>query len=476
MAKSKFLVLHPKTDDVPGLVGKINAQNQKNGPFEAVILLGIALEVSLDTPALDVPVYYNAPKEEDSALPNNWIHCSKDWSSFKLPSGASLGFLAHNADANVEVHQVDILVTFQWSSSIARTQNMTLVSSKSVDAVARATQPMYHFCAGTEIGKFHEHPVFLWNNQRFGRFISLGKQGSNERWFYAFGLDVEHVSVPDQVFPNPYDVKHHALSEETESVGDEVSGSKRLQPIHEDDVQPKRAKVVAPSECFFCLSNPKLETHMIVAISQQSYMTVAKGPLPLPGKLGFSGHAIIIPIEHVPQVESVEAREDISKFENSLSSMYKPLGHVLVSYEICKPDSVHFHVQCIAVPEEDALDTFERALTDREGTNNDRAHNTKLAFHKFTNVEELPEAREVLATKEYVQFRVHTSDSIVNFVSGIGPGESLDLQFPRRVLAFHLRLPKRVRWNRCTQTVAQETDECEKFKAAFQKVDFTKKD
>lgn len=476
MAKSKFLVLHPKTDDVPGLVSKINGQNQKNGPFEAVILLGEALEVSPDIPTLDVPVYYNAPSAEDSALPANWIRCSKDWTSFKLPSGASMGFLAHNADDNVEVHPVDILVTFQWSSSIARTQNMTLVSSKSVDVVARAAQPMYHFCAGTDVGKFHEHPVFLWNKQRFGRFISLGRQGSTERWFYAFGLDVEHLTVPDKVFTNPYEVAHHAPPEETASAEDEAPGSKRLQLIHEDASQSKRAKVVAPSECFFCLSNPKLETHMIVAISQQSYMTIAKGPLPLPEKLGFSGHAIIIPIEHVPQVESVEARDDISKFEDSLSKMYQPLGYVLVSFEICKPDSVHFHVQCIAVPEENALDTFERALTDREGTNNSRAHNAKLTFHKFTNVEDLAEAREVLATKEYVQFRVHTGDGIVSFVSGIGSGESLDLQFPRRVLAFHLRLPKRVRWIRCTQTVAQETDECEKFKAAFQKVDFTKKD
>src|SRR6202012_6067357 len=53
-----------------------------------------------------------------------------------------------------------------------------------------------------------------------------------------------------------------------------------------------------PDQCFFCLSNPSIATHLITSIGNESYLTTAKGPLPTPKtfpSLGFPGHMLIIP-------------------------------------------------------------------------------------------------------------------------------------------------------------------------------------
>lgn len=83
----------------------------------------------------------------------------------------------------------------------------------------------------------------------------------------------------------------------------------------------KKTKVVTPDQCFFCLSNPKTETHMIVSIGSQAYLTVAKGPLTRSNKdLSFSGHGIIIPIQHVPNVNERDGpiQQEINQFQQTL--------------------------------------------------------------------------------------------------------------------------------------------------------------
>jgi hypothetical protein len=65
-------------------------------------------------------------------------------------------------------------------------------------------------------------------------------------------------------------------------------------------------KEIAPDECWFCLSNPNLAKHLIVAIGSECYVTLPKGQIiptqsasdhvDVPG----GGHVLIVPITHYP--------------------------------------------------------------------------------------------------------------------------------------------------------------------------------
>jgi hypothetical protein len=69
-------------------------------------------------------------------------------------------------------------------------------------------------------------------------------------------------------------------------------------------------------ECWFCLSNPNLAKHLIVAVGGECYLTLPKGQvIPTHGpdstsKSGISsvpggGHVLIVPIAHFPTLASL---------------------------------------------------------------------------------------------------------------------------------------------------------------------------
>jgi hypothetical protein len=74
-------------------------------------------------------------------------------------------------------------------------------------------------------------------------------------------------------------------------------------------------------ECWFCLSNPNIAKHLIVAVGNECYLTLPKGQLiPTHGQTksrndGISsvpggGHVLIVPIAHFPTLAS--ASRDIA--------------------------------------------------------------------------------------------------------------------------------------------------------------------
>lgn len=478
MAKSKILVLHPNTENLNGIIAKANAQHTKNGPFEAVVLLGNEIPSTPPTTKPEVPTYFCGKTDQPGAIvdiESNFICVQDPWAVVKLQSGITIGFTQGTVESSAEV-KVDVLISFQWAYSVARTQQLTLVGNKGVDDIVRATEPRYHFAVGTQKGRFYEHPVFSWNQKRSSRFISLGQEGTGGKWFYAFGITAgdDEPSIGKNPFIETEDEK------ENEDVAKEDKPVTGLKRRHDDVVEvSKKARVVSPDQCFFCLLNPNIESHMIVAIGTHSYLTIAKGPLSRPNRsLEFSGHAIIIPIDHEPTLpsplESSPQYLEVVQFQESLARSFLEADHAVVFYEISRPENVHFHVQMVPVPLVDAQQQFERSLGEKTRLNNENCDkNHPLEFKQYASTD--PELHKVTSTKNYLRFSVYTGKEPMHFISPLTSQKPLDLQFPRRVMAFHLRCPKRTYWERCRQTMAQESSECEKFKKFFKKNDFTQK-
>lgn len=433
-------------------------QNSKNGPFDAVLLLGRHNFSKLSVKP-DAPTYFlgTEPSNTFKDVSENLTQVSGPWAELKLANGLRVGFASENP-GDKPLSPVDILVTGPWPQAIARTQLLALAGDSYVDKIVAEVTPRYHFATGPTEGKFFENEPLKLSEDAQYRLISLAQEGQGQKWFYAFGIEpmVELQISPSfkQVFAKPEQPSLKRPAEEAV------------------EIVQKKPKVVTPQDCFFCLSNPNLESHMVVAIGTQSYLAVAKGPMPLPQRpLDISGHAIIIPIDHVPTLQpELEQRQEMDKFLRSLAEAFLSQKFAMVSFEISRPDNVHIHIQLMPVPLENVNATFDRALEERTRQNNQRAERNQ-ELH-FTDHQE--EVEKITKSGNFIRFIVFGEQEPRSVVAQLDPEKPVDLQFPRRVLAFHLKCPKRTYWNRCTQTKGQESGECDRFKRFFQNHDFTR--
>ncbi|CCE79743.1 Piso0_001830 [Millerozyma farinosa CBS 7064] len=504
--KHRFLILNPAEDNLEEIISKANAQNKKNGPFEAVILLGdVVTEASkLSVSAADVPIYFSYGTKKSSSMAgseraNKVIEVSDNLFYFdsyfhieELPSGITLGFVSgeelddeklQNIKETFQGRKIDILVTYKWPHAIARLQKLLLVESKTVDSIVEASRPRYHFAVGTDKGRFFECKPFSWDGNNV-RFISLGKQNTDNKWFYAFAMPTVANKV-DQVdtIENPFLLKDiqpiNAPEENNTTNKRQLDDSNTAQ---ENTV--KKVKVVPPDKCFFCLSNPNVEIHMVISIGKTSYMTIAKGPLSRPSSgLTFSGHVLIIPIEHLPslrskysKVEDSEVFGEMSMYESTVACMFSEKSDLrMITFEVNRDSNVHHHIQMVPV-HKSALSSFPKALEEKvQGNNEIFTKNHKLEFKKYTD-RNSPEIIDITNNHDFILFTVHMDDRKEYWIAKLhDKSKTVDLQFPRRVLSLVLRSPKRIHWEKCQQTRFREIQECEEFQKVYRDYDFTEK-
>lgn len=422
--KLKILVLNPslKIDEI---IAKANVQHSKNGPFETIILL--------DAPAVseanfDQQTYFYNSKPKPIGPNLNGIN-----GVVKLPTGISIFFCG---DEVLETNgTVDILVT--KSLPIVYDSN----GNYNVDKMIKQLKPRYIFCCG----EFKEYPPFQWENGTVTRLLSLHQEGRG-KWFYAFNISKLVTEIDsNSLVPNPF-----------------IDNTKKRANDDPPNVKLKKQKVITPQECFFCLSNPNVETHMIVTIEKFCYLTIARGPLTRYNKeIPFAGHGIIIPIEHMSTIDvNSPTFQEINDLEIRLYHKFneKYPDFVLVVFDINLTTNIHYHKQLLPIHRRFLMGhKFETILDQRVKVNNEKyTNNHKLDFKKNGDID--------ITNKQYMMFKVYNDIKPVTYVSILEQGNSIDLQFPRRVLCSVLNNPKRLYWDKCKQGKHQEMRECEEFK------------
>lgn len=500
---SKILVLNPAPDDLDKVLVKANLQHGKNGPFEAVILLGDVLPSKSNLPnvAMDTPAYFSEGMNGltisipcDHEKTSNLCDVQKNLTLapsyvnvLTLPLGTTIMMVSGTAEAaenqktailEVEqcIRQVDILCTYNWPKALATQRQLTLVGNSFIDEIVKLTKPRYHFAVGHESGVFYEAAPFSWSENRYTRFIGLGQEGLGGKWFYAFTMNrLLCDSAPKTLSENPF----------TTECSRKRKPENSHRPQHEQELiisrPAKVAKVVAPSECFFCLSNPKAETHMVVTVGTACYVAIAKGPLTRPNlEMRFSGHGIIIPIEHRPTFRSFGDIKDSltypesQKYQFSLVRAFaeKFVSSKLVFFETSRDTSVHQGIQFLPVPTH-LIANFDKSLNAKVETNNDKfPNNHPLDFVQFTSLQD-PDLLEIIQKHDYVSFTVFdTVTSVRVYISKLeDPNKVVDFQFARRVLAHVLRCPQRVYWSKCQQPQVKEAADCDNSKEFFEPYD-----
>jgi len=428
-----------------------------------------------------------------------------------VPLDAKIGNKYHpryaesDAKALYGVHDADILITNQWPKDIRVGSQVPLPEGatppEGVQCIAdlcTTLKPRYHFSSCGDFF-FEREPFFHMPSDEpvdakpLTRFINLASYSktSKQKWMYAFSFDPRApipTSIPVGATASPF----AKLSTKRQALPSQAGSYHRFSREEEYERPRKRARrpPPGPGECFFCLSNPNIATHLITSIGNDCYMTTAKGPLTTTETfphLGFPGHMLIIPLNHTPTFSTIPDREtryatynEMQRYRSALHAMLQrrangELG--AVTWEVSRGSGIHFHWQFLPVPS----DLIKRGLV--EGAFKVEAEN--LQYPKF----EKPTASNG-ADEQGDYFRVwiwspsegeKNSDSEANGKTGsertlilpLRPDFRFDLQFGRRVMAKLLGLEDRMNWKDDVQSKEEEQIDADTFKAAFKEFDFS---
>jgi hypothetical protein len=405
-----------------------------------------------------------------------------------------------DAKALYGANSADILLTTIWPASIRNGSKIPLADGvtlptgqEHISDLCATLKPRYHFSSSSD--NFFEREPFFHNPaadtpdvKPVTRFISLAAHGnpSKQKSLYAFSLPSSFdptAPLPTGTTVSPFlrPKKRPALDPEPYSrYGNHDSYRNKRGKGHRGQRQPPPG----PGECFFCLSNPNLATHLISSIGDDSYLTIAKGPLTTSttyAQLGvdFPAHALIIPLTHsttlalIPDEDNAKEKTftEMTRFKKALQEMVaersdNKLG--AVTYEISRANGVHTHWQFIPMPKE----TIAKGLVEAAF----RVEAENLSYPAF-------QVRDPgIGKDEGDFFRVwiwtppseeNSEGSTKCLTMAFDDSLRFSLQFGRTVLAKLLQLEKRIQWRDCAQSEEEEKKDIEAFKAAFKEFDFT---
>lgn len=276
--------------------------------------------------------------------------------------------------------------------------------------------------------------------------------------------------------------------------GNDVAGNERRSSRRQRHTEV----IVNPETCFLCLSSSTVASHMIASIADESYITLARGPLFVPG----GRHVLVVPLAHVPtlgaldhtSLKSVIAERE--KYMNSLCQLYfsnslgseksaNPLhSKVVATFEISRAKNVHCHTQVVAFPEgsaQELVDEFKRATEsfgypsfeeieeDNDEKENYDTDHLKVCIYSPAGTSE----KDEITAKGNNKFLYKTL--ILNLEK---EGMRFNLQFPRKVLAeYATRQPgyeqDRSNWKECVESEKDETKSTNQLKGLFKPFDFS---
>lgn len=446
----------------------------------------------------------------------------------------------------IGAHHADILLTHQWpkgirtGSKVALPENATPQETQCISDICSALKPRYHF-SSTD-GFFYEREPFFHlptednpDAKPLTRFISLASYSktTKQKWMYAFTLDPKpppSLSIPVGATVTPFP----SIPTKRKPLPDQNTSYNRFAPTEDQHSQRPRKRARAPppgpEQCFFCLSNPNLATHLITSIGTEAYLTTAKGPLPtsktFAPSLSFPGHMLIIPFNHTPTLNSITDSPsrhavwaEMQRYRTALHNMLQARSNGslgAVTWEVSRSTGIHVHWQFLPVSadlitrglveaafkveaENLKYPKFERPSTSQSQSDSEPGSADADAdadagaaasagadpsaepgdFFRLwiwspasasTSTTSDPEARPSAGKAKDSKTPPGTEKTLL---LPLGADFRFDLQFGRRVMAKLMQLEKRINWKDDVQAQEEEEGDAAAFKEAFREFDFT---
>eukprot|EP00047_Mylnosiga_fluctuans_P011932 m.23755 g.23755 ORF g.23755 m.23755 type:complete len:561 (+) comp3935_c0_seq1:20-1702(+) len=421
---------------------------------------------------------------------------------------ADVGAVGHTrADIEPLINQfsksytaVDVLLSsvlpagvFTNSASQPGDSAATATASPLVAAAARVLCPRYHFSGASEY--FERVPFRNFSGaeppRAPTRFLCIAPVGNaaKHKWLYAFTIvpsaRLDPVAVvrelPDST-ACPYGQKAVVTKQDGSffhgNGGEDTRAAKRRRedggrqppagyvcrkchnaghyiqdcPAGGRDREREERPAAAQGPCWFCLSNPQVEKHLVASVGQHTYVALPKGELTF-------GHVLLLPIAHVGTLGDLapEAREEIDKYKDSLRRLFASRGEACVFFER-NFRSQHLQIQVVPVPQ---------ACEDKIGPE------FSSQFQRLqAEVSQLPAGAsltEATSGAPYFAAELPSGEVLLHLISGRFP-----LQFGREVLAAPtlLNVPERVDWKACVSSTADEKEHTAQFRKMFRPFDF----
>lgn len=372
---------------------------------------------------------------------------------------------------------VDILMTSQWPKGIEGETKANYPCSSLISWLSTQIRPRYHFCGLNET--HHERLPFrtaaneCTELQLSTRFISLAELGSKAKSLYALNLNpVDKMKLIDLIqkttdetdcpysqldflsfLPKRLNAESNQFFYDMNSFGGD-RGRKRHQAGGQggQNKRPPR-RDIDQEKCWFCLSSPNVEKHLVISIGDNFYLALAKGPLT-------EYHVLILSVTHIQSVSllSQEDFDELEKFKQALRKFFKTKGQTACFFER-HYKSPHLQVNAVAVPED-----VEWQI---KNTVDDKADEFNIQFEtltKLTGPTQLPGQGPYFALElpdETTQMTRQMKQFPLHFGRDIFCAENL------------LNCEDKVDWRQCSLDKEQEIEVVKRFREEFKPFDFT---
>ena len=213
------------------------------------------------------------------------------------------------------------------------------------------------------------------------------------------------------------------------------------------------------ADCWFCLANPSLETHVIFGVDESThfYAARAKGALT-------DGHSLLCPVTHYGCFAQCPSEVQVAcvKFVKRITHMF-PDKHVIAYERWIPTNAVTNHMQLHLVPVDTTLDVDWVQLVKTKG---------KQAGIDFFSIRDIFDVTEKMKgiTHRVSYLLISVPDQKGQFVSLLGMGK-MSFTFPREIICDGLNKPDRIDWKVCQTTEAVETEQAGKLRELFNQGD-----
>lgn len=213
--------------------------------------------------------------------------------------------------------------------------------------------------------------------------------------------------------------------------------------------------------CWFCLSSPKVEKHLIIAIGDHCYLALAKGGLT-------DDNLLIVPIQHIRSTNDVDSQEmiqEINKFKSSLLKFFANQSKAVIFYER-NFRSTHLQIQVVPI-DLDMLDGIDLKIK-----NISEKIYPKISYQAIPNNCSISD----MIPKGQSYFLWEIEPLGVKFYSKIDTrGAFFPMQFGRQILVHNdlLNIPHRIDWKKCSQSEEECKELVKRLKEAYKPLDFT---
>ncbi|MCJ1355134.1 MAG: hypothetical protein MMC33_005125 [Icmadophila ericetorum] len=418
----------------------------------------------------------------------------------------------------------DILITSTWPTSIKTGSKVSvpegelLMEEQCISYLCATLKPKYHFSSSPNF--FYEREPFFHQPtddqpgpKTLTRFISLASfsNPSKQKWLYAFSLDPKAplpITLPIGTTGSPLTANPRKRAHQSENQSgtfsryaqsDTGTSYSRFSKRHRNAPPPTAA------ECFFCLSNPSLATHLITSIGTDAYLTTAKGPLTTSStfpSLGCPAHILIIPLSHSPTISLIPSEgtdgeissplityAEMQRYRSALHTMLVVKGGVdlgAVTWEVSRAGGIHVHWQFLPV---------QKSLIDKgliEAAFKVEAENEKYPLFRTKDIgdgsafqgdffrvwiwrpggETKTEESGEEGKGDAIEKRKKKGEE-KSLILPLSAEFRFDVQFGRRVMAKLLGLEGRFDWKACSQSQEEEIRDASRFKQVFKEFDFS---